>query len=102
MNTRGLVYAILAGYQLPVDGIHGVHHWARVLENGLRLAETTKAKVEVVTLFAVFHDSRRVNDDDDPGHGRRGAELAAAMRGTHFVLTNEDFDLLDTACIYHT
>jgi len=102
MNVKDLVDDILGGYQLPIDGIHGFQHWARVLENSMRLAEATNAKVEVVTLFALFHDSRRVNEDDDPGHGRRGAELAAAMRGTHFDLSDEDFDLLDTACTYHT
>jgi hypothetical protein len=29
------------------------HHWARVLENGLRLASATGANPEVVTLFAL-------------------------------------------------
>ena len=48
-------------------------HWARVLENGLKLAETTGANVAVVQLFAIFHDSRRENDGSDPDHGRRGA-----------------------------
>src|SRR5262249_25634018 len=102
MNMQALVHAILGGYCLPVDGIHGVYHWARVLENGLQLATVTKAKTEIVTLFALFHDSRRVNEDDDPGHGRRGAELAAVMRGTLFQLSDENFELLATACAYHT
>jgi hypothetical protein len=31
-----------------------------VLENGLRLAQTTGVNIEVVQLFAVFHDSKRV------------------------------------------
>ena|SRR5579872_3826393 len=102
MNTRALVHDILDGYRLSVDGTHGVYHWARVLENGLRLAEVTKAKTDIVTLFALFHDSRRVNQDDDPGHGLRGAELAAARHGTLFQLSDEDFELLYTACAYHT
>jgi uncharacterized protein len=102
MNTQALVHEILDGYQLLVDGTHGVYHWARVMENGLRLATMTKAKTEVVTLFALFHDCRRVNEDHDPGHGRRGAELAATMRGTLFHLSDEDFELLYTACAYHT
>jgi uncharacterized protein len=102
MSIQALVHAILGGYCLPVDGIHGIYHWARVLENGLRLAAVTQAKTEIVTLFALFHDSRRVNEDHDPGHGRRGAELAAALRGTLFQLSDEDFELLATACAYHT
>ena len=39
--TPALLEAIRQGYALPWMGIHGVTHWARVLENGLRLAEQT-------------------------------------------------------------
>ena len=80
---------------------HGVGHWARVLENGLRLAEATDAKVEVVQLFAIFHDARRVNDGHDDGHGERGADLAAELRHL-FKLSDADFALLYEACAAHT
>jgi uncharacterized protein len=61
LKLKPLVHQILEDYTLPWHGTHGVGHWARVLENGLRLAKATGAAVEVVQLFAVFHDSRRVN-----------------------------------------
>jgi uncharacterized protein len=77
MELKPIVHAILLEYALPWAGTHGVGHWARVLENGLRLAELTGAIAEVVQLFAIFHDSRRVNEDFDLAHGQRGAELAA-------------------------
>jgi len=67
-----------------------------------RLAQVTGAVVEVVQLFAVFHDSRRVNEVTDPGHGQRGAELAAELRGQLFDLPDADFDLLYQACVGHT
>jgi uncharacterized protein len=102
MNLKPIVHAILEGYTLPWDGTHGVSHWARVLENGLRLARETGANIEVVQLFAVFHDSRRVNEGVDDGHGKRGAELAAGFRNQWFNLTNDEFDLLYTACSDHT
>lgn len=92
---------ILRGYRLPLNGFHGVVHWARVLENGLALAEQTGAKTAVVELFAVFHDSRRVNEGWDAGHGRRGADLAAEMCN-EFELSDAEFDLLYTACSDHT
>ena len=85
MNLRPILQAILEGYTLPVNGYHGVSHWARVLENGLRLCEETGANVEVVSLFAVFHDSKRVNESIDPDHGQRGADFAAEHRGQLFV-----------------
>lgn len=33
-----ILQAILREYARPVRGLHGVTHWARVLENGLRIA----------------------------------------------------------------
>lgn len=97
-----LMQAILAGYCLPLDGYHGVNHWARVLENGLRVAEECGADKEVVTLFALFHDARRVNEDRDDGHGLRGAEFAFSLRGELIHLDDERFDLLFEACRLHT
>lgn len=102
LNLKPIVHTILEGYALPWHGTHGVGHWAWVLEDGLRLAETTGANVEVVQLFAVFHDSRRVSEAEDWGHGERGAELAAELRGTLFSLPDADFDLLFQACTDHT
>lgn len=102
LALKPLVHAILEDYPLPWHGTHGVSHWARVLENGLRLAKETGANAEVVQLFAVFHDARRINEGTDPGHGKRGAELAAAFRGKWFNLPDDDFDLLYEACACHT
>jgi uncharacterized protein len=102
LNLKPIVHRILENYTLPWDGIHGVSHWARVLENGLRLAQVTDANIAVVQLFAVFHDSCRVNEAVDPGHGQRGADLAAEIRGNLFNLPDADFRLLYDACVGHT
>jgi len=102
LNLPLIVHAILDEYALPRDGDHGVAHWGRVLENGLRLAEETGANVEAVTLFAVFHDSKRVNEAVDLGHGQRGAEFASALRERIFDLSDDEFDLLYRACAKHT
>ncbi|MDH3732965.1 MAG: hypothetical protein OEU54_05500 [Gemmatimonadota bacterium] len=98
-----LVRAVLAEYVLPWNGIHGLRHWGRVLENGQRLAERTGADGDVVELFALFHDSRRVNEGSDPGHGLRGGDFARTLweRGL-FDLSEEQFDLLHHACELHT
>src|SRR5262245_20506314 len=82
--------------------IHGPWHWRRVERNGLWIASRTRAGVTVVRLFALFHDSRRENDGIDHGHGARGAELAAELRGALFELPDAAFDLLRRACIGHT
>ena len=102
LDLKPIVRAILSKYMLPRDGTHGVHHWARVLQNGLRLAEESGADVEVVQLFAIFHDSQRINEGIDDGHGRRGAELAASFHGRLFTLSNYRFRHLHEACAHHT
>lgn len=94
--------AILEGYRLPQRGHHGVVHWARVMENGLRIAETNGADVEVVALFALFHDSRRENEQIDDGHEQRGAEFARTLRGSLVHLDDRRFELFYEACRLHT
>jgi len=101
-NYPAIMQAILQGYALPVNGDHGVVHWARVQENGLKIAELTGADLEVVKLFALFHDSRRINEYYDPGHGWRGGDLAQSLRGTLIHLADPQFDLLYEACKLHT
>ena len=102
LNIPSILHAVLEEYSLPRDGPHGVSHWARVLENGRRLAETTGADVEVVELFAVLHDSRRINEGTDPEHGPRAAEFARSLRGRLFDLPDREFGLLHRACAGHT
>ena len=102
LKLKPLIHRILEDYSLPWHGTHGVGHWARVLENGTRLAKETKANIEVVQLFAIFHDSCRVNEDADWGHGERGGNLALALRDKWLSLSDEEFDLLYEACAGHT
>lgn len=102
MDTAEIVRAVLAGYTLPARGPHGVAHWARVLETGLRLAGVTGADPEVVTLFALCHDARRWDEGWDPDHGLRGGEFARSLRGTLVVLDDARFELLFEACRLHT
>jgi len=66
---------------------HGPGHWQRVAQNGIELANYTEgADVEVVTFFALFHDTMRQNEWSDPEHGKRGFELAQAL-GVEALLT---------------
>ena len=102
IQLQGIIRAVLGGYVLAPRGIHGLGHWARVLECGLRLADKTGADVRIVRLFAVLHDSRRENEGTDAGHGRRGAEFAASLRNSLFVLDDPDFERLIFACDHHT
>jgi len=100
--TPSLLKHILAGYSLPPLGVHGITHWARVLENGRRLAQHVDADPIVLEFFAIFHDARRQNEAIDHGHGRRGFQLARALRGAAFELDDARFALLEQACNEHT
>lgn len=97
-----LIGTLVGQLPLPPRDIHGVAHWGRVLENGQRLSPLTGARLDVVELFSVFHDSRRFNNGRDPEHGMRGAELAQQLRGVWFELDDAGLDLLVYACQWHT
>ena len=102
MVNKELIRKIRGQFALDWRGIHGSPHWSRVLENGRRLSETTGARLEVVELFAFLHDSRRLNDGFDPGHGARAARFAESLQGTLFELAPDHLDLLTVACRGHS
>ena len=101
-DLRVLIEVIRNEYALPWNGTHGISHWTRVRENGLRLAETTGADPQVVELFAYLHDSKRRNEHRDPGHGARAAEFVRTLQGSLINLSEENLELLVYACTYHT
>jgi uncharacterized protein len=100
--STDLIGAIIDQYKLPLDGFHGLNHWARVLSNGRRLAQSTGAVAAVVELFAVFHDACRENDGRDDDHGLRGARLAKSLRNQLFKISDAHFELLHEACALHS
>ncbi len=97
-----ILRAVLEQYTLPPNGDHGVGHWARVLENGLRIASESGASVLVVRLFAILHDARRVTEHNDPNHGPRAAKLVRRWQGERFELSEREFLQLQIACEGHT
>jgi uncharacterized protein len=109
MSTPGLskadfaqvVRAAKGRFALELHGIHGVAHWQRVRENGLRIAKHSGANWLLVELFAYLHDCCREDDGSDPGHGERAAAFAASLRGTLLHLGDEDFALLHAAIRDH-
>lgn len=102
-DAARLVDAVLERSTGKNSSIHGESHWQRVAAAGLALLpETPDAEPALVFLFALFHDSMRVNDSFDPMHGPRAAVLARELRGGPFDLGDEEMDLLAFACEEHT
>ena len=102
MNLLPLLAKIAPQYRLKPNGAHGLSHWARVLENGLRLAEIEGGDTTVISLFAIFHDACRHNQARDPGHGQRGAVLAGELLEGYPGISQDQLELLQFACKAHT
>jgi len=99
--TIELLVEIKSRYRLNWSGIHGISHWSRVYENGVKLSDQSGVNSKVVQLFSIFHDSQRRNESIDPNHGKRGSQLALELRD-HLPIDNTELQLLETACSFHT
>lgn len=85
---------------------HGPRHWHDVGRIGNALIEVSlhmgadrdHIDSAVVFLFAVLHDTQRLNEFNDPDHGNRAEDVARTMRDQGVVtLTDTQFDLLTLA-----
>jgi uncharacterized protein len=102
MVSQDLLDVIRRGFALRLDGIHGEAHWARVRDNGLRLAGQTGADPEIVEFFAFLHDAKRQNDGWDREHGRRAAVFVRGLQGSLLTLSAEKLECLIYACACHS
>lgn len=100
-DIQGVVRAAKDRFPLSLRGIHGVAHWQRVRENGLRVAKHSRANKLIVELFAFLHDCCRESDGGDPEHGDRAADFAESLRGTLIHLDDADFSILFEAIKHH-
>lgn len=110
-----LVDIVTSQYKERLDplGYHGIPHWERVLINGLMLKQMLPDYVceDTIFLFALFHDSKRVNEGHDILHGMRGADYFKQCFDSGFIdptlLGSESKSLsiissVVKACSYHT
>lgn len=84
---------------------HGLDHWFRVWKNAQLLNEQeASVDLEVVALFALFHDSMRMNDHSDPNHGLHGYKLwerFSRMRDLRQYFSLRQSETLFEACVEH-
>jgi uncharacterized protein len=95
---------IVAEATVDIAGSHGLRHWGSVQSTGRMIASALPGAIPaVINLFAFIHDSKRVCDGCDPGHGLRAAQFAASLRAEGlFKLPDKEFELLHYACAHHT
>ena len=89
-------------YCLNPKGVHGIAHWQRVQENGLKIAKHNGANKDIVRLFSFLHDCCREDDGSDPEHGPRASEFVMTLRNDLIVADDETFDKLLIAIRDHT
>ena len=81
-NRSELIGLVTKQYRLSLSGIHGVCNWRRVEQHGHRLAITTGASPDFITLFAYLLDSCRRYDGRDRHHGRWPRAVGRVHRQT--------------------
>lgn len=89
---------VVAQSTMPESRDHGEQHWKAVAYAGLEL-QVPNADLELVLLFALFHDSQRESEFHDPEHGARGALFA--LRMLEDKLDPVRMKMLMDACILH-
>ncbi len=103
-NRAVMMRRVLDRYRLPLDGLHGPEHWARVARVGNIIANS-EADVDqlVVELFALLHDSCRTHEMHCTDHGYFAAEFIRELfrDGMLYQLTTHQNFLLQHAVEYH-
>jgi len=98
---KELVAKVISEAKLANSSIHGVSHWQTVERNGTYLCQFNSADIQVVQLFALFHDSKREDDHRDLEHGPR-AEKYLRTISQLVPLNAVQFEDLCVACRTHT
>ena len=89
-------------FALGRHSVHGPDHWKRVKTAGLELCQETGGDETVIRLFALLHDSCRLDDGADLLHGPRAADMLGEISGELFTLEPDRLELLEYAIRHHT
>jgi uncharacterized protein len=85
-----LVETVLAQAWRRDSTVHGDDHWRCVTATGLALTpHVGDVDSTLVFCFGLLHDTRRLNDAVDPGHGMRAASFARELHAAE-VLSLDD------------
>ncbi|MEP3667762.1 MAG: hypothetical protein ABJN42_13640 [Roseibium sp.] len=92
------------GAYLKDSPIHGEIHWRAVAAIGFNLAllrPEKKISRKFILAFAMMHDCRRFEEDMDPGHGARAADLSQKSNTLHSIIRQDDIGDFSDACMLH-
>lgn len=89
-------------FRLGSDSIHGKRHWDRVWEFGQAIGKNNGADLTVVYLFSYLHDSKRIYEFDDDGHGERAAAFVQELFTKGVLdISEKQLEQLIFACRFH-
>lgn len=95
---KEIIKNICDNYKLDLStSLHGINHWARVLENGIILSEYNGANKKVIIAFSFFHSALRDNEEHDPEEGIKGATLLNYYE-EELNMTEEEINKASIAC----
>jgi hypothetical protein len=90
-------------FELSSGSMHGPWHWEKVERNAIALCKNTPgADMLVCRLFALLHDCKRQNENDDPEHGKKSAKFVESLYNQGILALNkEQVERLVEACRGH-
>lgn len=101
-SVEDLARIVASSSPAAESALHGQEHWKRVAVAASRLIGRERGADPLVgLLFALFHDSMRFSDGDEPYHGFYGGEWAAELLGGGTLLSGHRLTLLLKACEGH-
>lgn len=90
------------GSHLAASPIHGERHWRAVAATGFALADLRpQINRRILLAFAMLHDCRRQDENWDPEHGARAADLAGRSKILRDLLEGPEIERLAQACLLH-
>lgn len=98
-----IVEESIKNYALGKYSAHNNWHWEKVEKNAQILAlQTLDADKLVCRLFALLHDCKRENEENDPAHGRRAADYAKRLFNLgKLPIQKSQLEKLCEACANH-
>jgi len=107
-DLDALLGAVRSDALLVGSAAHGEGHWLAVAATGLDLhAHAVNTTLDVpdpllLVLFGLLHDCRRENEQRDPGHGPRAADLTRGLSTAGLLrLAPAELDVIVEACTLH-